>query len=56
MKVKSEDILKPGAVLVVELIDTTTPEWKAWMAKRKRDWARYEARKRKPYKNLVITI
>ncbi|HMG89604.1 MAG TPA: hypothetical protein VK589_06080 [Chryseolinea sp.] len=56
MKVKAEDILKPGDVLFVEEIDTNSQFYNDLMKVNKKAWAAYERYKRRPFKNLVITI
>lgn len=56
MKVKSEDILKPGAVLVVEEIDWSTPEMQKLLRETRRRQRWLEKQKNKPFKNVTITI
>lgn len=59
MRVKSEDILKPGAVLRTELIDTNDPEIKAMLKAHKAACKKLRRRwTQKDYDNLrkVITI
>jgi hypothetical protein len=55
MKVKSEDILKPGAKLIVEKIDFNDPEVKKLLDQTRRYQEAIKRAKNRPFKNVVIT-
>lgn len=58
MKVRSEDILKPGAVLKVERINFSDPEVKAFVEESKKKQAEILRFGRNSHRvwNLVVTI
>ena len=56
MKVPSEKILRPGAVLKVKLIDFSDPEVKRFVERSKEIQRRLIKAKNAPFKNVVITI
>lgn len=56
MRVKTEDILKPGAVLKVEVIDFNDPEVRKLWNDTIRAQKQLLRQRDKPFKNVTITI
>jgi hypothetical protein len=56
MRLKVEDILKPGAKLETGIVDCTDPEIKKLFMQTKREQEKILRLKNAPFKNLIITI
>lgn len=56
MRLKSEDILKPGAVLMVDKVDVNDPEIKKMLRDLKKRQKKLIRMRDAPFENVTITI
>lgn len=56
MRVKTEDILKPGAVLVAKIVDFNDPTVRKFWNDTRREQRKLLRMRNAPFKNVTITI